>query len=312
MIGVMEPSARAQFDSIRREFRSLPEFVQVWPAHGAGSACGKSLGDVPTSTVGYELRTNRSIQAAVEEQSFVDFILAGQPEPPLYFARMKRDNRRGPALLPALPVPALLDAAGIAALENRRDVAVLDTRPRIEFLAGHLAGAILAELDYQFCAIAGSYVAEGTPIYLLVDETRLDEAVRALIRVGLDRVAGYFTPETLGDFARTGGVLRQTEIIDMGELEARRLRGGVQVLDVRSAAEYDAGHVPDAALIPHTRLGAQLAQLPAKTPLLVYCNSGARSAAAVSLLERAGFDALDVNDQFANYRRADQRVGAPA
>ena len=151
---------------------------------------------------------------------------------------MKRDNRRGPELLPALPVPPLLDAAGIAALENRRDVAVLDTRPRTEFLAGHLAGAILAELDYQFCAVAGSYVEEGTPIYLLVDETRLDEAVRALIRVGLDRVAGYFTPETLGAFARTGGLLRRTEIIDMGELEARRLRGGVQVLDVRSAAEY--------------------------------------------------------------------------
>ena len=96
MVGVMEPSARAQFASIQREFRGLPEFIQVWPAHGAGSACGKSLGDVPTSTVGYELRTNRSIHAAVDEQTFVDFILAGQPEPPLYFARMKRDNRRGP------------------------------------------------------------------------------------------------------------------------------------------------------------------------------------------------------------------------
>ena len=185
---------------------------------------------------------------------------------------------------------------------------MLDTRPRTEFLAGHLAGAILAELDFQFCAIAGSYVEEGTPIYLLVDETRLDEAVRALIRVGLDRVAGYFTPETLNDFARTGGSLRRTAIIDMRELEARRLRGGVHVLDVRSAAQYEAGHVPDAPLIPHTRLGAQLGQLPAKTPLLVYCNSGARAAAAVSLLERAGFDAIDVNDQFANYRRVDQSV----
>ena len=115
MVGVMEPSARAQFASIQREFRGLPEFIQVWPAHGAGSACGKSLGDVPTSTVGYELRTNRSIHAAVDEQTFVDFILAGQPEPPLYFARMKRDNRRGPELLPALPSPALLQRCGSGA-----------------------------------------------------------------------------------------------------------------------------------------------------------------------------------------------------
>jgi hydroxyacylglutathione hydrolase len=225
---------------------------------------------------------------------------------------MKRDNRRGPELMPALPAPPPLDAAGIAALENRRDVAVLDTRPRAEFLAGHLAGAILAELDYQFCAIAGSYVEEGTPIYLLVDETRLDEAVRALIRVGLDRVAGYFTPGTLAEFARAGGSLRQTETIEMGDLETRRLGGGVQVLDVRGAAEYNAGHVPGALHIPHTRLGVQLGQLPAKTPLLVYCNSGARAAAAVSLLEREGFQAIDVNDPFANYRSTDQTVATHA
>jgi hydroxyacylglutathione hydrolase len=309
MIGVMEPSARAQFASIRREFRGLPEFLQVWPAHGAGSACGKSLGDVPTSTVGYELRTNRSIQAALDEQTFVAFILAGQPEPPLYFARMKRDNRRGPELLPALPAPAPLDAAAVAALENRRDVAVLDTRPRAAFLAGHLAGSILAELDYQFCAIAGSYVAEDTPIYLLVDEGRLEEAVRALVRVGLDRIAGYFTPQTLADFARDGGSLRRTATIDMAELETRRAGGRGRLLDVRGASEYDAGHVPDAIHIPHTRLGAQLEKLPAGTPLLVYCNSGARAAAAVSLLERHGFEAIDVDDHFANYRPADRTVG---
>jgi hydroxyacylglutathione hydrolase len=309
VIGVMEPSARAQFASIQREFRDLPEFLQVWPAHGAGSACGKSLGDVPTSTVGYELRTNPSIQAAVDEQAFVEYILAGQPEPPLYFARMKRDNRRGPELLPALPAPLALDAAGVAALENRRDVAVLDTRSRAAFLTGHLAGSILAELDYQFCAIAGSYVQEGTPVYLLVDEARVDEAVRALIRVGLDRIAGYFTPETLADFARAGGSLRQTERIRMGELEARRVHGGVQVLDVRGVVEYEAGHVPDALHIPHTRLGVQLGQLPAKTPLLVHCNSGARAAAAVSLLEREGFVAIDVDDRFANYRPVDLTVG---
>ena len=197
--GVMEPSARAQFASIQREFRSLPEFLQVWPAHGAGSACGKSLGDVPMSTVGYELRTNRSLQAAVNEQTFVDFILAGQPEPPLYFARMKRENRRGPELLPALPSPARLQASDLRGLENRRDIAILDTRTRHAFFEGHLAGSLLTELDFQFCSIAGSYVPEGTPIYLLVNDAKLVEAVRALIRVGLDRIVGHFTPETLAE-----------------------------------------------------------------------------------------------------------------
>jgi hydroxyacylglutathione hydrolase len=312
VVGVMEPSARAQFASIQREFRSLPEFVQLWPGHGAGSACGKSLGDVPTSTVGYELRTNRSIRAAADQQAFVDFILAGQPEPPLYFARMKRDNRRGPALLGAIPSPRALGAGELVDLANRRDIAVLDTRSRGAFFAGHLPGAVLSELDYQFCAIAGSYIDEGTPIYLVVDEARLDEAVRALIRVGLDRIAGYIEPGTLEEFARAGGSLRRTPTIDMAGLERRRAAGGVRVIDVRSAAEFDAGSIPGAVNIPHTRVGLQAEQLPADVPLLVYCNSGARAAAAVSLLERLGFEAIDVNDHFANYRRADQAIGAHA
>ena len=306
MVGVMEPSARAQFASIQREFRGLPEFLQVWPAHGAGSACGKSLGDVPTSTVGYELRTNRSIHAAVDEQTFVDFILAGQPEPPMYFARMKRDNRRGPALLPALPAPPRLTVSDLAALENRRDIAVLDTRSREAFFAGHLAGALLTELDYQFCSIAGSYVAEDTPIYLVIDQTRVNEAVRALVRVGLDRIVGYVTPETLADYGRRGGALHRTATIDMAGLEEQRAGTRAHVLDVRGAAEFEAGHVPDALHVPHTRIGINVDDLPVDKPLLVYCNSGARAAAAVAMLARLGFDAIDVNDNFANYRRATQ------
>jgi len=305
MVGVMEPSARAQCASIQREFRGLPEFLQVWPAHGAGSACGKSLGDVPTSTVGYELRTNRSIHAAVDEQTFVDFILAGQPEPPLYFARMKRDNRRGPALLTALPSPPLLQVADLAPLEHRRDIAVLDTRARQAFFDGHLAGSLLTELDYQFCSIAASYVPEGTPIYLVVDQSRLDEAIRALIRVGLDHVVGYVTPETLADYRRQGGQLRQTASIDMSQLEKDRAAGRAHVLDVRGAAEFEAGHVPDAMHVPHTRIGVNVKTFPTDKPLLVYCNSGARAAAAVAMLERLGVTAIDVNDHFANYQRAE-------
>jgi hydroxyacylglutathione hydrolase len=304
MAGVMEPSARAQFASIQREFRRLPDFLQVWPAHGAGSACGKSLGDVPTSTVGYELRTNRSIHAAVDEQTFVHFILAGQPEPPLYFARMKRDNRRGPALLTALPSPRLLQVADLAPLD-RRDIAVLDTRSREEFFRGHLAGALLTELDYQFCSITGSYVLEGTPIYLVVDPSRLDEAVRALIRVGLDQIVGYITPETLADYGRQGGQLRQTVSMDMNKLEQERADGRAHVLDVRGASEFEAGHVTDAFHVPHTRIGVDLDTFPTDKPLLVYCNSGARAAVAVAMLDRLGITAIAVNDHFANYRRAE-------
>jgi hydroxyacylglutathione hydrolase len=219
---------------------------------------------------------------------------------------MKRDNRRGPELLAALPSPAVLQAADLASLENRRDIAVLDTRPRDAFFAGHLAGSLLTELDYQFCSIAGSYVAEGTPIYLVVDAARLDEAVRALIRVGLDRIVGYFTAQTLADYERQGGRLRRTPTIDMAGLVEQRADGRAHVLDVRGAAEFETDHVPDALHIPHTRIGASVDSLPVDKPLLVYCNSGARSAAAVAMLARLGFDAIDVNDNFANYRRAEQ------
>ena len=305
MAGVMKPAARALFASIRREFRPLPEFLQVWPAHGAGSACGKSLGDVPTSTVGYELRTNRSIAAAAcDEQTFVDFILAGQPEPPLYFGRMKRDNRRGPELLPSLPEPARLEAPALWTLASRTDIAVLDTRTRADYYAGHLPRSIFAELEYQFCSITGSYVDEGTPIYLLVEEEQVDEAVRALVRVGLDRIVGWFTPGTFDAYARDGGPVRRTTTIDMAEMESRRVSGPARVLDVRGAAEFDTAHVPDALNVPHTRVGVA-DTLPADGPVLVYCRTGARAAAAVSMLERRGIEAVAVDDEFANYRCTD-------
>ncbi|MGE0815981.1 MAG: rhodanese-like domain-containing protein [Vicinamibacterales bacterium] len=310
--GVMEPSARLQYASIQHEFRPLPEFLQLWPGHGAGSACGKALGDVPMSTVGYELRTNRSIQAASDEQTFVDFILAGQPEPPMYFARMKRDNRRGPALLPALPAPAAIHAAGIDGVVADRRTVVLDTRPRTAYFAGHLPGAILAELDYQFCSVAGSFVEEDTPLVLVVEAARVEEAVRALIRVGLDRVAGYITPDTLAAYTKAGGTLARTELIDMAQLEQRRAAGEGRVLDVRGGAEFEAGHVPGAINVAHTRITQHLAELPTDTPLLVHCNSGARSAAVVSLLEQRGFRAAQVNDMFANYHQAGREAGASA
>jgi hydroxyacylglutathione hydrolase len=165
---------------------------------------------------------------------------------------------------------------------------------------------LLAELDYQFCSIAGSYVTEGTPIFLLVDERRLDEAVRALIRVGLDRIVGYFTPETVAEFGGLRGSLRRIATIDFAALQERRVGGGAVVLDVRGAVEFNAGHVPDALHIPHTRVAVNADKLPVDRPVLVYCNSGARSAHAVAMLTRLGFNAIDVNDEFANYGRAER------
>ena len=302
--GVMVPSARAQFGSIDRVFKQLPEFLQVWPAHGAGSACGKSLGDVPTSTVGYELRTNPSIRATDSEDHFVEFILAGQPEPPAYFARMKHTNRRGPAVLRELPKPEAIVGDAIASLDRNLDVTVLDTRTRQAFFAGHIRGSILSDLDYQFSAIAGSYADPDRPVVLVVERERLDLAVRGLVRVGIDHVRGYVTPDALEAWAAAGGGLATTPTVDMAALEAWRSSGRGVVLDVRGTAEFEAGHVPGALHIPHTRLLQRHRELPTNRPILVHCRSGARAAAAVSLLQRLGIEAVDVNDEFAHYHQA--------
>ena len=301
LAGVMAPSARDQYASIGRAFRTLPEYVQVWPAHGAGSACGKSLGDVPVSTVGYELRHNPSILAATGEQAFVDFILAGQPEPPRYFARMKYQNRSGPPALQDLPRPAMVAVDEVAAFVGRLDVAVLDTRGRSVFAAGHLPGALLVEWDYQFCAIAGSYVEPEMPIVLVVDADRAEAAVRGLIRIGLDRIVGIITTDVLATYAQRGGVLETLEGIDCVEMEARRLAGQGLVVDVRSTDEHAAGHVPAAIHIPHTRLVDRLGELPAGVALIVHCRSGARAAAAAALLRRAGRQVTAVQDAIDRY-----------
>ena len=299
--GVMVPSAKEQFRSIERAFKPLPEFLQVWPGHGAGSACGKSLGDIPMSTVGYELRFNPSIRATDTEAHFVEFILAGQPEPPAYFARMKHTNRQGPGGLGRLPRPREVPPSAVGQFSGRLDLVVLDTRTRKEFFAGHLHRSILAERDYQLSAIAGSYVDPAQSVCLVAEASEVDQIVRALVRVGIDRIEHVITPAALAAYAASGGVMATTETIDMAAMEARRHEGRVTILDVRGAAEFEAGHVPGAVNVPHTRVAQYADTLPKGQPVLVHCRSGARAAAAVSMLERLGFSAVDVNDLFTRY-----------
>jgi len=307
-VGAMEPSARQLFHSLS-VLHALPEHAQIWPAHGAGSACGKSLGDVPTSTVGYERRFNPAVLAATSEDAFVDYILSGQPEPPMYFARMKRDNRVGPRVLGNVPTVPHLPVAELGTLGGRSDVAVLDTRPRTAFLAAHLPKSLLCELDFQFVTIAGSYVEENVPIYLVIAPDQLDGAVRSLIRIGLDDIRGYVTPDELTAYLRESGNAARIESIDMAALGARRTAGNLRVLDVRGKVDYDASHIPGALNIAHPRLLVRLAEIPRDQPVLVHCASGARAAHAVALLERHGYDVVHVADLYANWHATSE---APA
>ncbi|RMF65476.1 MAG: MBL fold metallo-hydrolase [Bacteroidetes bacterium] len=300
--GVMEPSARTLYRSVQR-FLELDDYLQVWPAHGAGSACGKALGAVPETTVGYERRFNAAIRAAKDgEQPFVDFILEGQPEPPMYFARMKRDNKLGPKVLGSLPRPRLLTLSELRRLAGNTDVAVLDTRlDRSAFMQGHLPGSLYTPFNKTFNTVAGSYVEENTPIYLIIDEEHVEQAVRDLVRIGLDNIVGYAPPALLATYAEQGGELASIEEVAIDALDALRKQDDVVILDVRGQAEYQAAHVPDAYNIAHTRLWVRRNEVPTGKKLAVHCKTGGRSAVAAALLARLGHDVIYVNGNFEDW-----------
>lgn len=285
--GQADPAAHRLFRSVEL-FQQWPDYLQVWPGHGAGSACGKALGAVPQSTVGYEKRYNEALQTD-NEQSFVAYILAGQPEPPLYFARMKRDNQRGPRVLTSLPRPRQMTGPDLQALDPRY-AAILDTRPWSQFRAGHIPGSLSLPLSRSFNTDAGSMIHEDEPVYLIVERHRLDEAVRDLLRVGLDRIEGWCNPSEIHNL---DGVCTTPEI---AAPEARRWVKASDpfVLDVRRASEYSQGHIDGATNIAHTRLLARLPEVPRNRPILVHCQSGARSARAAALLQRHGYDVTNL------------------
>ena len=300
--GMQEPSARHLFSSVQR-FLHLPDHLQVWPGHGAGSACGKALGAVPQSTVGYEKRYNASIGAAEEgAEAFVASILDAQPEPPLYFARMKKLNRDGVPPLPALPQPRALSAEALGTLSEA--TVVLDTRAdRDAFMAAHLPGALYVPLTNAFNTVAGSFMTEpDTPLVLVVEAERVEEAVRDLVRIGLDRIVGYATPATLDAYAASGGEMAAIPQTTFEAVAENGASGTRTVVDVRRQSEYDAGHVPGAVNVAHTRLAAHLDQIPKDRPLLVHCQSGVRAAVASAFLAHEGYEVVYVNEGFGRYR----------
>jgi hydroxyacylglutathione hydrolase len=289
--GAADEAARALFQSVSL-LKDLPEFLQVWPAHGAGSACGKALGAVPTSTIGYEKRFNSAVNSAVSEKTFVDFILSGQPEPPLYFARMKKENKSGPAILEALPEPALITVEEIKKL-NTKSVALIDTRPWPAYRKGHIPGSFFHPLNKSFVTDMGSFLDKDAEIYLICKESDIENAVRCLIRVGLDNIKGWAPPEIIDEYA-VKEKLSETKEENTLKIKERINARSVYILDVRRSSEYAEGHIDNATNIVHTRLASKLKELPTDSPLVVHCQGGGRSAYACSLLQRAGFDVINL------------------
>ncbi len=302
MTGQADASAHRLYTSVRG-FLEWPDYLQVWPAHGAGSACGKALGAVPQSTVGYEKMFNPSIRAASSESAFVSAMLDGQPEPPLYFARMKRENTEGPRVLGGVPAPAPLCAADFKALDARA-VAIVDTRPWPAFRAGHIPGSLSLPLAKSFSTDAGSMISEREKMYLIVEPARLDEAVRGLIRVGLDNFGGWLDAAQVGQFAAAGGKLATTPEVTVEQARAMIDEARPFLLDARRHAEFVEGHIPGATNVVHTRLLSRLADVPKGQRILVNCASGVRSARACSLLQRHGYDVTNLVGGFQAWEKA--------
>lgn len=297
--GVAEPSAHALWRSAR-EFVKLPDYLQVWPAHGAGSACGKALGAVPHTTVGYEKMSSPVLKLVQNEEAFVKDILSGQPEPPLYFARMKAANRDGVPVLGNLPQPeTVTDLRSRADLCDPARTVVLDTRPWAEFRAGHLQGALFAPLGTMFPMVAGSYVQPTDSIAVVCDPAQADSIVRDLVRIGYDKVVAIIPPSAV----KTAPALVDERDMDVQAL-SRAADSGAYVLDVRNASEHAAGKVKGSTNAAYTWLPKHLHTLPRDRQLLVHCARGMRSAAAVAFLRKHGFDAVNVTGGFEAWKQA--------
>jgi hydroxyacylglutathione hydrolase len=283
--GAAEIGAKQLFESLYR-FKKLPDYLQVWPAHGAGSACGKALGAIPSSTVGYEKQFNIAL-AFEDGEAFATALLEGQPEPPKYFAVMKRLNKQGPRVVGQLPIPKpLLFDRLQAALQETGPI--IDTRPGEVFAEGHIPGTINIPYDNDFVTWAGWLLDYDRPFYLLAGAGQIEALVRDLAYIGLDNVAGYFEPDVLARWTQSGRQLQCYAMVTPQTVAERIRQGEIMVLDVRALTEWQTGHIPAAHHLMLGYLPERIKEVPANKPVLVQCQAGARSAIGASILQANG------------------------
>ncbi len=310
--GTMEKGARQLFASLQRFKAALPDWVQLWPGHGAGSACGKGLGSVPATTLGYEKLFNAGL-AQADEAAFVADVLAGQPEPPMYFAEMKRMNREGPPVLGTLPRPARRPDAELADV-LRAGATVVDTRPVAEYGRRHVPGTLSVPLGKQFPTWAGSVLSYEGDFYFIApegaDEERMAAAARDLAMIGLDGAAGWFAASAIdAALSAEGGAGTVPEV--QPEALDGVLAGGAELVDVRNSSEFTAGHLPGAVNLPLGRLAERLDELPRDRPLVIHCQSGMRASVAAGLLASRGFhDVRHLAGDYAGWSKAGRPVEA--
>ena len=285
MIGTQESGARQLFKSLDR-FSELPDYIQVWPGHGAGSACGKALGAVPSSTVGYEKIRNWAFQYDDDENGFVKYLLEDQPEPPKYFAMMKKLNKIDRPLMTEVPKLSKLSIDALKEALNK-GVKVIDTRSKAEFAKGFIPGTINIQGNNSFATWMGWLVSYDEPFILLAEESTLDDLTRKLMRIGMDNVKGYV--EGVEDWVRAGGTLSKSAIITLDEFRSILSTNHTQIVDLRGASEYKAGHIKGTDNLFIGTLEKNLDKINKDQQVVIHCQSGDRATIGYSLLAKHGF-----------------------
>jgi rhodanese-related sulfurtransferase len=284
-----EELASMLYDSLHGKLLTLPDSVEIYPAHGAGSLCGRNISPERHSTIGKERALNYALRP-MSREDFIRLMVTDLPERPEYFFRDKEINRAGAPAVADLPRLPALSAEEVANGQAAHAV-VLDTRPTAQFGAGHLPGSIHIALCGQYASWAGTLLGLESPVILVAEDAgRAEEARVRLARVGLDKTVGYLG-EGVHAWQQAGRPLEEVPQISVLQLHEHlgEHPDSVQVIDVRRPGEWAAGHVKHSHLKPLHKLSTMLDDLDPQKPIAVLCRSGYRSSIGTSLVQRAGF-----------------------
>jgi len=282
LIGTQEKGAKEMYRSVQ-DFRKLPEFIQVWPGHGAGSACGKALGAVPSSTVGYEKIRNWAFQYENDEEGFVEELLEGQPEPPKYFAMMKKLNKTDRPLLTEIPKQKKLSKEEFQKA-YAEEVKIIDTRDKTDFAAGFIPKSINIQGNNSFSTWMGWMISYVEPFILVAGDEQIEDLTRKLMRIGMDNMMGYIDDVKVPDLE-----LQTAEVISIEEFKKYHNRNEVQIVDVRGKTEFDEGHIEGAENVFVGTLAENLDKFSKEKQVVIHCQSGDRASIAYSVLRKNGF-----------------------
>ena len=276
----IEQMAEMLYDSLREKILPLPDETEVYPAHGAGSLCGKSLSKETWSTLGVQRETNYALQP-MSKAEFVELVGSDQPEVPAYFPKSAAQNLKGSASLEDLPKPQAIPSEE---LKNYHGV-ILDVRNADEYGAGHIPNSLNIGFGGQFASWAGTLIEIGTPIIIAADtQEQIDEAVMRLARVGIETVNSFIL---ISDWKDEKAKIEQISVERMNEILSNE--NDLQFVDVRRAAEHISGHAPKTINLPLNNLAKEIGKLDSTKPTFVICQGGYRSSAGTSILEKAGF-----------------------